>query len=114
MKKNPFGDIPAANMGPAVTRKLLAYQPGENGYTINFMHAQPGASAPPHSHPHLQAVYILEGGGVFLCGDETIPMSAGDILQIGPDVPHTWSRVDSETKWLEFFTPEREDFAPAK
>ncbi len=112
MKKNIFGGLAPVNMSPEVSRKLIAYQSGENGYTINYMEARRGASAPPHSHPHLQAVYILSGSGVFLCGGEEIPMESGDILQIGPNVPHTWKEVFEETKWLEFFTPEREDFKP--
>ena len=37
MKLNPCKNVPAAQMGPAVTRQLLAYCEGENGYTVNYM-----------------------------------------------------------------------------
>lgn len=70
MKLNPCKNVPAAQMGPAVTRQLLAYCEGENGYTVNYMTGKKGAAAPAHSHPHLQVVYMIKGKGVFLCGEE--------------------------------------------
>lgn len=46
MKLNPCKNVPAAQMGPAVTRQLLAYCEGENGYTVNYMTGKKGAAAP--------------------------------------------------------------------
>lgn len=37
MKLNPCKNVPAAQMGPAVTRQLLAYCEGENGYTVKLL-----------------------------------------------------------------------------
>ena len=115
MKYNMFQNVPAVNMTPEVQRKLLAYQPtagDDKGYTINFMQAKAGAAAPPHSHPHLQVVYILSGGGDFLCGEETQTVKPGDVIQIDANVPHTFAVIPEDTTWLEFFTPEREDYNP--
>lgn len=115
MKYNPFASLPAVNMTPVITRKLLAYQPGESeaaGYTVNLMQAKAGAAAPPHSHPHLQVVYMLSGRGDFLCGEETQTLRPGDVIQIDANVPHTFATIDEDSSWLEFFTPEREDYKP--
>ena len=112
MKLNPYQHLPEYPMAPTAHRRLLAYQAGENGYTLNFMFAAKGTKAPPHSHPHLQVVYVLSGSGIFRCGEETAPMKAGDVLQIDGGVPHTWEEVFEDIESLEFFTPEREDFAP--
>ena len=113
MKYNLFKDQPAASMAPTVTRRLLAYQAGENGYTINLMKAAAGTKAPAHSHPHLQVVYMLSGRGVFRCGDELQEITAGDTIQIDSGVPHTFDSISEDSTWLEFFTPERQDYAPA-
>ena len=99
-------------MTPAVTRKLLAYQPGENGYTVNLMSARAGAGAPAHSHPHLQVVYVLSGKGDFFCDGEEKTLGAGDVVQIDANLPHTFNSFAEDTVWLEFFTPERLDFKP--
>ncbi|MCQ2437546.1 MAG: cupin domain-containing protein [Clostridia bacterium] len=112
MKINACIDFPAVAMGPTVSRKLLAYEQGENGYTINLMSAKAGAGAPPHAHPHLQAVYIISGEGTFRVGDETKVIKAGDMVQIDGNVPHTFDDFAQDTTWLEFFTPVREDYIP--
>ena len=112
MKLNLCKDVPPAAMGEKVERRLLAYEKGENGYTVNLMTAQAGAQAPPHSHPHRQVVYMIEGSGIFLSGEEEIRIQAGDVVQIDPDVPHTFTLVETDARWLEFFTPVREDFLP--
>ena len=39
-------------------------------------------------------------------------LKAGDTVTIEPNVPHTFTRFDEETVFLEFFTPVREDFIP--
>lgn len=112
MKFNPFASVPEVNMTPVVTRKLLAYQSGENGYTLNLMSARAGASAPPHSHPHLQLVYVISGKGDFFCDGEVKTVGAGDVIQIDANLPHTFNSFAEDTVWLEFFTPEREDYKP--
>lgn len=114
MQYNIFANLPAVNMTPVVTRRLLAYQTGEGGYTLNLMSARADATAPAHSHPHRQVVYILTGSGDFQCGDEIQTVHPGDVIQIDPDVPHTFASFAEDTTWLEFFTPEREDYAPEK
>ena len=112
MKLNPCKNVPAAQMGPAVTRQLLAYCEGENGYTVNYMTGKKGAASPAHSHPHLQVVYMIKGKGVFLCGEEEQMLQAGDTVQIDANVPHTFTSIEEDAEWLEFFPPVREDFLP--
>lgn len=112
MKYNMFQNLAAQAMTPQVSRKLLAYQEGEGGYTLNLMQATAGAKAPAHSHPHQQVVYIISGKGDFLCGEEVQTLSAGDVVQIEANVPHTFVSVAEDAVWLEFFTPAREDYKP--
>jgi quercetin dioxygenase-like cupin family protein len=112
MNLNPYAALAEVNMTPVVTRKLLAYQEGENGYTINLLKAKAGAVAPLHSHPHLQVVYVLSGKGDFRVGDEVQTITAGDVIQIDANVPHTFDSVAEDTEWMEFFTPNREDYKP--
>lgn len=114
MKYNIFADLAAVNMTPVVTRKLLAYEEGEHGYTVNLMSAKAEAQAPAHSHPHLQVVYVLSGGGDFQCGEEIQTVKPGDVIQIDADVPHTFASFAEDTVWLEFFAPAREDYSPYK
>ena len=36
-----------------------------------------------------------------------LEVRAGDVIAIGPDVPHTFRYTNEETVWLEYFTPGR-------
>ena len=112
IKWNAYAGLPEVWMTPVISRKLLAFQDGENGFTLNLMQGKAGATAPPHSHPHRQVVYILSGRGDFQCGDEIREMKAGDVLEIDPQVPHTFASLAEDTQWLEFFVPFREDYRP--
>lgn len=45
-------------------------------------------------------------------GNEVRRMHAGDIVQVPGNVPHAFCKVYRDTRWLEFFTPAREDILP--
>ena len=86
------------------TRELLAQ---DEDYSFTRMTHPRGLDNPPHHHPHRQVMYILKGSGVFLRGEEKLEVKAGDVIVIGPDVPHTFQYTNEETVWLEYFTPGR-------
>lgn len=63
--------------------------------TIQFRNQQflqsPYYSQPVfHAHPELELVMILEGYGTRIIGDTVEPFEAGDMIFIGPNVPHVW------------------------
>ena len=96
MQYNIFQNLPAQAMTPEVSRKLLAYQEGEGGYTVNLMQAKAGAQAPAHSHPHQQVVYIISGRGDFLCGQETQTLTPAMWCKLPPTFPthlFPWQRT---------------------
>lgn len=43
-----------------------------------------------HYHPELELHYILKGEGVRLIGDNISNFSAGEIILLGENLPHTW------------------------
>lgn len=43
-----------------------------------------------HSHPELELVLILEGYGTRIIGETVEHFEAGDMVFIGPNVPHVW------------------------
>ena len=95
--------------GPGVTRRVLAYNKGLMCVENTF---EKGAVGALHSHPHTQVDYLLEGEIDMQVGDEVRRMHAGDIVQVPGNVPHAFCRVYRDTRWLEFFTPAREDILP--
>lgn len=112
MMFNPYKDLDEYKMGPMVTRNLLAFDDDEKGYTLNKLSAKKGAEGPMHSHPHKQVVYVLEGSGLFSADGNDFDIKAGDVVEIGSNEPHTFLMFYEDTQWLEFFTPQRDDFRP--
>ena len=109
MRKNIFKALDLVPMG-ALTRELLSYEAGENGYTVIRLVGKKGPGATLHTHPHLQFVYILKGKLALQVGEEKAWLEPGDTVQIESGVPHGVVEFAEDSEWLEFFTPEREDF----
>ena len=86
MQLNPYQDLPWEQLMPTARRKLLC---SDKNYMFVLMECKAGTAQPPHSHPHTQITYIVSG-----------------------NVPHAFCRVYRDTRWLEFFTPAREDILP--
>ena len=88
-------------------REIAADDPD---YTVTKMFLPRGRGPAPHHHPHKQVVVILEGSGVMLLGDMQVEFSAGSVIPVPPEVPHTMLYTAEDSRWLEFFTPGREDW----
>ena len=45
---------------------------------------------PFHFHPECELVYVLSGSGKRIIGDKIETFDAGDMIFLGPNVPHVW------------------------
>ena len=93
-------------LAPGVTRDLLV---DADEYTLVRMYMKKGVADPPHSHPHVQADYIVSGCADMACGDEVVAMEAGDCIKVGSNVPHAFKLVKEDMVVLEYFVPRRDD-----
>ena len=49
-----------------------------------------------HYHPEIELCYVHRGAGTRMVGDSVREFSAGDLVLLGPNLPHTWmSRPDA-------------------
>lgn len=87
---------------------------GDNVMLVRLTMAK-GASVQVHAHPNEQMTYILKGRISFTYGhqmENTVVLSAGDILHLPANVPHTAVCLE-ETIDLDIFSPPRRDWLEA-
>lgn len=65
--------------GPLVTGEQIE---------VGFLRYKAGEGASPHSHPHEQVIYILDGRMAFTLDGETHDVGKGGVIHIPPMVPH--------------------------
>ncbi len=105
-------DSPAAwhEILPGVHRRILTHG---GGVMMVLYRIAPNSTFPMHTHPHLQAGTVLEGGGQFRVGAERWALRPGSSYSIPGGVPHELvSDPSGPSVILDVFVPEREDFLP--
>jgi quercetin dioxygenase-like cupin family protein len=80
--------------------------------TVALHRLMPGHEPRPHSHPHEQIAYIIEGRMMFYIGDEKHEVGPGGLVVIPGGVTH-WGEVlgDVPVLNLDVFTPKRPEYA---
>jgi quercetin dioxygenase-like cupin family protein len=94
---------------PGLKRRILCHS--LTGMMVLYGIA-PGTVFPLHNHPHAQFGVFLEGSGTFKVGEETWTMKEGDSYYVPPGIHHELRiNPNKETVLVDFFTPDREDYA---
>ena len=99
-------DIPLADLGGGVSRRVLAYSPNLMTVEVNF---EKGGVGSVHTHPHCQNTYVRSGRFRFSIDGESVEVGPGDTIAFPPDVPHGTLCLEAGTL-LDIFNPMREDF----
>jgi AraC-like DNA-binding protein len=61
----------------------------EEGFTFKDIRSS-GFDCPWHVHPEYEVILVLQGHGYRIVGDNISRLSAGDLVMVGPGLPHIW------------------------
>lgn len=79
--------------------------------TVNWFHPGIPAEAPPHSHPFDQVSFVFQGTLEFDVDGHTYVVTAGEVLLIPADAPHTTRLVGDEVALnVDVYAPVRQDY----
>lgn len=99
-------DIEEVKMIDGIYRKTLANQ--EELMLVHFRLVK-GTTLPMHSHPHVQAGYVVSGKLDFHEKDEKYILEAGDSYIVDANVEHGATIMENAIV-IDSFTPRREDY----
>jgi AraC-like DNA-binding protein len=63
----------------------------EEGFAFKTIHSA-GFDCPWHVHPEYELILVVQGEGYRIVGDNISPLSAGDMVLVGPGLPHIWQQ----------------------
>ena len=104
MKHYNFDGIEAVEKIPGVQAKIFHTE----RMTVAQYEFAPDTTLPEHSHPHEQIAMVKEGEFELTVGGKIQRLSAGDMLVIPPNVPHSGHSVTA-ARVMDVFSPVRED-----
>jgi len=105
MKLHQWSAIPREQLNPTFARQVIH----SGGMTVARVFLAKGAIVPEHSHPNEQVCYLETGKLVFRSQGQDHVLSAGEVLEIPPGVPHSVEALE-DSAGLDLFTPKRQDW----
>ena len=105
MQKTSWEKLEIEKFGDLTKRQMLS---GENATLGRWQFAK-GAVVPRHSHQAEQYTIVVSGSMKFVFDDREVFLSAGDVLFIPSNVPHSAIALEDCVD-IDFFAPRREDW----
>jgi quercetin dioxygenase-like cupin family protein len=98
-------DLAARDVWPGFHGKFVH----TDSMTIAFWDIDAGVSLPSHAHAHEQVSCVIDGQFEMTVGSETRLMTAGMVVTIPGDTPHS-ARSLTACRLVDVFRPVREDY----
>ena len=98
--------VEETDLGEGVSRRILAS--GGTMMTVQFAFEK-GAVGTPHTHPHEQVGYVLQGRFELTLGNDKTMLEVGDTYYVPSNTVHGVVALEDGVL-LDVFTPQRQDF----
>lgn len=75
---------------------LVGQQDGAPNFAMRLFEVQPGGHTPRHQHDYEHEVFVLEGEGQVIEGDEPRSLKTGDVVLVQPNEVHQFRNPTSQ------------------
>lgn len=99
----PFAFAPGRTRTLAATDHLMLV-------VVDFDDGPASVADVPHTHPHEQVTYVVEGEFLLNVDGQIHHMRPGDLASIPANVPHGIQTLTPHVRAIDAFTPLRKDF----
>ncbi len=106
VQKLSWNTVETEWLNDKLSRQVIS---GEKG-TLAMLTAMAGGTAARHYHASEEYSWVISGTLKFIFDDREVVASAGEIVVISPNVPHTVVAMEDNTVFVDFFAPVREDW----
>ena len=65
-------------------------------FSAYIVNAPPGKGPPLHTHPYVEVGFIVEGTAQFTIGDEIREVTAGGVVVIPAETPHSFTNAGDD------------------
>ena len=69
-------------------RWLISQATGAANFAMRMFEIAPGGHTPRHQHDYEHEIYVLEGEGTVVDGNQQHPLTAGDVIYVNPHDVH--------------------------
>ncbi|MDH3717926.1 MAG: cupin domain-containing protein [Planctomycetota bacterium] len=95
-------------------RWLVDDKDGAPNFAMRQFDVAPGGHTPRHSHPYEHEIYVLEGAGEVIEGDQARPLKAGDVVYVAPDDIHQFRNTGTTAMKFLCMVPHIPEGTPVK
>jgi quercetin dioxygenase-like cupin family protein len=82
-------------------RWLVGKNEGAPNFAMRQFEIEPGGHSPRHFHPYEHEVFVIDGSGIILEGDQEHEIKSGDVIYVSPDEVHQFqNRSDVPLRFL--------------
>jgi len=78
-------------------RWLITKETGAENFAMRLFEMEPEGHSPFHAHHWEHEVFILDGEGYVVCGDEEVRFRSGDVIFVPPNEKHQFKNDGAET-----------------
>jgi quercetin dioxygenase-like cupin family protein len=87
-------DMPGASKTKV---RWLIGPPSAPNFAMRQFEIEPGGHTPHHHHDYEHEIYVLEGTGTVLDGDQSHPLKPGDVVYVQPNDVHQFRNTGDGT-----------------